>query len=296
MIPEPPMPLRITYFQGEKLAMWDTSSRPMGADMSRAKRNASWLVEAGALLMLLIFAVCTDNATAQAHAPAALAATASAAEPGGQWKIEWEKLIKAAQAEGKVVTEGFRRGEWAPVFDVFTKKYGIKVVMSAGSFDEARLMLERKAGRFTVDAVTAGGGTIRRVLVGQNLLEPVMVKFILPEVKDTSKWYQGRFWWTDGDKGCGCAMAFGADVSVGGGSPIFYHTRNVTQKDLESLNSMWDFLAPRWKGKIVTWAAPNAAGAWNRLWFHPEVGEVWVRRFMSETKPRFYTEERLMHD
>jgi ABC-type Fe3+ transport system substrate-binding protein len=182
------------------------------------------------------------------------------------------------------------------VFEVFTKKYGIKVVMSAGGLEEARLMLERKVGRFTVDAVTAGGGTIRRVLVGQNVLEPVMAKFILPEVKDPSKWYQGRYWWTDGDRGCGCAMAFGADVSMGGGSPIFYNTRNVTQKDLDALNSMWDFLAPRWKGKIVTWAPPNAAGAWNRLWFHPEVGAVWVRRFMSETKPRYYTEERLMHD
>jgi ABC-type Fe3+ transport system substrate-binding protein len=264
--------------------------------MLRAERNAPWLVGGVALLTLLILGVCTDNETAQAQAPAALAAPAPAGKPGGQWKIEWEKLIKAAQAEGKVVTEGFRRGEWARVFDVFTKKYGIKVVMSAGSLEEARLMLERKAGRFTVDAVTAGGGTIRRVLVGQNLLEPVMAKFILPEVKDPSKWYQGRYWWTDGDRRCGCAMAFGADVSMGGGSPIFYNTRNVTQKDLDALNSMWDFLAPRWKGKIVTWAPPNAAGAWNRLWFHPEVGEVWVRRFMSETKPRFYTEERLMHD
>jgi hypothetical protein len=90
------------YFQGEKITMWNISSRPVGASMLRAKRNASWLVGEVALLTLLILGVYTDNETAQAQAPAALAAPAPAGKPGEQWKIEWEKLIKAAQAEGRV--------------------------------------------------------------------------------------------------------------------------------------------------------------------------------------------------
>jgi ABC-type Fe3+ transport system substrate-binding protein len=221
---------------------------------------------------------------------------ADTGQPKQQWQNEWEALVKAAKAEGRVVTEGYARAEWAPVFAVFTQKYGIEVIMSAGSANSDRLIIEREAGRFTVDAVNNGAGTLRRVLIGRKMLKPILPQFILPEVKDPRYWYKGRHWWVDGDSGCLCAMAFGADVAMAGARPHFYNTNKLTKEEFNSINSFWDYLNPRFKGRIISWAPPDSLGSWSRVISHPEIGEKWVRRFMFEMEPRLFNEARVMHD
>jgi ABC-type Fe3+ transport system substrate-binding protein len=262
----------------------------------RAKAGPTLLMTGVALFALLLLGACgSDEPTATPTSQPVNTPEPGATGDREDWKIKWEQLIAAAQAEGKVVTMGFPRDQWAPVFDVFTKKYGITVETSVGSAKSEPILAERKAGVYSMDSISHGGGSLRRNLIETGSLRPIMEEFILPEITDPSNWYKGKHWWVAGDDAQRYAMAFGAEVQMADAF-AFYNTDKLTRQEYDSINSIWDFLDPRFKGRIIAYAPPDSAAAWNALLFHPDIGEKWIRRFMSEMKPRFFSEQRLMHD
>jgi ABC-type Fe3+ transport system substrate-binding protein len=97
-------------------------------------------------------------------------------------------------------------------------------------------------------------------------LEPLKPALILPEVKDESKWWQGKHHYQDPE---------GEYIFVYIGSPagtrIFY---NLTQVNPSEFKSYWDLLTPKWKGKIVAMDPNEAPGGWRQLYVRTMLTEM----------------------
>ncbi len=126
-------------------------------------------------------------------------AAARAAEPRPAWQVEWEKTMSAAEAEGEVAVYVVDY----PRFTVsqFQKAYPrIRLNLVDGPSGPAlssRLMAERRAGKYQADLYIAGQGTHVSVLYPAKALAPMPAAFLLPEVKDESKWFKGKHRFVD---------------------------------------------------------------------------------------------------
>ena len=111
---------------------------------------------------------------------------------------EWERTVKAAEQEGQVAV--YKVGpdaEWQAFQKRFPK---IKLVLVATNAAQIlqRIMAERRAGKFLADVVRLGGGTTTTLLKAQ-ALDPLPGAFVMPEVKDTSKWFEGKHHYNDAE-------------------------------------------------------------------------------------------------
>lgn len=137
-------------------------------------------------------------------------------------------------------------------------------------------MAERRAGKFLVDAYIGGATTPYEVLYRAKILDPVRDALILPEVLDESLWWQGQHHYMDAEKKF--IFVFLGNVS----EYISYHTKSLEPGELRSY---WDFLQPKWKGKILS-RDPRVSGSQRiglRMFYHtPELGAEFIRRLYGE--------------
>jgi ABC-type Fe3+ transport system substrate-binding protein len=204
-----------------------------------------------------------------------------AAEPKAAWQVDWEKTVKAAEEERELVI--YMTQAFEPVFrETFQKKYPkIKVTLVTGRGPELsqRVMSERRAGKFIVDLYISGNITPLTVFHRAKILEPVKPLLILPEVVDTSGWYEGKHHYDDPEN---------RYIFVFEGTPrsgeITYNTKLVNPLEIKSY---WDLLNPKWKGKIVS-VDPLVSGPISaaQIFFykHPDLGPEYVRRLHAETE------------
>jgi Bacterial extracellular solute-binding protein len=158
------------------------------------------------------------------------------------WRSEWERTIKAAESEGEV--SYYTLGEFG-FLSAFEKKFPrvkVKVVQGRGNELLARIMTERRAGKYLAD-VARLGNTSPFSLYQAKVLQPVASAFILPEVKDESKWWSGKHQYVDSD-GKYIFVPVGS-VSV---NMVAHNTELVSPAEL---SSFWDLLNEKWRGKIV---------------------------------------------
>jgi iron(III) transport system substrate-binding protein len=203
-----------------------------------------------------------------------------AAETKPGWQTEWEKTVKAAEEEGALaiyMTQAFE-----PVFrEVFQKKFPkIKVTMATGRGPELsqRVMSERRAEKFAVDLYISGNISPLTVFHRAKILEPVKPLLLLPEVVDSSGWYEGKHHYDDPEN---------RYIFVFEGTPrsgeITYNTKVVNPSEIKSY---WDLLSPKWKGKIVS-VDPLVSGPISaaHIFFYkqPDLGAEFLRRFHAET-------------
>ena len=193
------------------------------------------------------------------------------------WKADWEKLIQAAKKEGQVtVYSSFAQG---PAAQAFAKQFSeIKYVLvnNTGSQLSNRVMAERRAGKPLADVIISGANTNYQVFYAAKILDPVRPGLILPEVVDPSGWWQGKHWYVDAEAQY-VFVYLGNVARVGS-----YNTKTVAANELQSY---WDFLNPRWKGKIVARdiRKSGTGGDAARFFFHqPELGPKFLRRLFSE--------------
>ncbi len=209
------------------------------------------------------------------------------------WKAEWEQTVAAAKKEGEVSFYGSQGYE--KVFEVFQQKYPEIKVNSVtnlrGSEHGQRVMTERRAGKYLVDLFINGVVTPIQVYLKANILEPIRPALILPEVIDESKWWNGKHHYADAEG----RYIFVFQGNVHGGENAF-NTKLVNPKEVKSY---WDFLDPKWKGKIVAYdvnRVSTVAHALRFLYNHPELGPEFVRRFFSEMDITYSRDERQMID
>ncbi len=207
-----------------------------------------------------------------------------AAEIKASWQEEWEKTVKAAEQEGQVVLYSLSEIGDAIANTGFQKKFPkikISVVTARGGEHVSRVMAERRAGKFLADIGNLGN-TSPYTLYQSKALDPIGSAFILPEVKDESKWWQGKQQFIDPE---------GKFILVYIGAPLFLVGYNTKLVDPSGFKSYWDLLDPKWKGKIVVFdpKAGGFAATRDRFFYHnPELGPAFLRRLFSEMAPTLY--------
>jgi ABC-type Fe3+ transport system substrate-binding protein len=200
------------------------------------------------------------------------------------WQEEWNRAVRAAEQEGQVVLYSLSEVGDAIAKTGFQKKFPkikISVVTARGGEHVSRIMAERRAGKFLADIGNLGN-TSPYTLYQSKTLDPIGSAFILPEVKDESKWWQGKQQFIDPD---------GRYILVYVGAPLFLVGYNTKLVDSGGFKSYWDLLDPKWKGKIVAFdpKAGGFAATRDRFFYHnPELGPVFLRRLFSETGLTLY--------
>jgi iron(III) transport system substrate-binding protein len=181
-------------------------------------------------------------------------------EAAESWQSEWEKTLKAAESEGEVAVYVVDY----PRFTVsqFQKAYPkIKLNQIDGPSGPAlssRLMAERRAGKYLADLYIAGQGTHVSVLYPAKALAPMPPAFILPEVKDESKWFKGKHRFVDPET---------RHSFVFQGHRGLYISINTQQARTDEIKSWWELINPKWKGKLIGYDPTIAGVARNVLWY-----------------------------
>jgi iron(III) transport system substrate-binding protein len=201
------------------------------------------------------------------------------AESKADWQSEWEKTIQGANREGKLSLYLYQgEGELGAVAQLFQKKFpeiSVTTVTGRGNQLGPRIMAERRAGKYLVDAYISGPTTVYEVLYRAKILDSVRAAMILPEVIDESKWYLGQHHYIDPENK---VFIYLGNV----GEYVSYHTKSV---EAGEIRSYWDFLHPKWKGKILS-RDPKISGSQRiglRMFYHtPELGGEFIRRLYGE--------------
>ncbi|MGH7772039.1 MAG: ABC transporter substrate-binding protein [Candidatus Binatia bacterium] len=209
------------------------------------------------------------------------------------WKKEWERTLAAAEKEGQVTIYGQARKEVADAIQEFRNAYPrikLNFVGGQGSDLGHRVMAEKRAGKHLVDVAVGGGATMIQVYHKADLLEPISTAFILPEVTDQSFWWGKKHHYSDSANRYVFMMQ--GDVSSGIGA---YNIHFVQPGEIQS---WWDLLNPKWKGKMVM-TDPKSAGniqSWVYLYHSPELGPKYLRRLIGEMDLTFSANEQQMVD
>ena len=201
---------------------------------------------------------------------------------------EWERTVKAAELEGEVVVYKLRSDiDW----HAFQKRFPrIKLVLAPAPAAQVlqRIMAERRAEKFLADVVMLGGGTTTS-LVKANALEPMSSAFILPEVKDPARWFEGKHHYNDSEN---------RYVFVYAAFPLRLLGYNTRAVDPKSINSFWDFLDSKWKGKITAKDPRDPGGGSPLLFFYynPQLGPDFIRKLLAGGNLTLTRDERQQTD
>ncbi len=239
------------------------------------------------LVAVALACIACSSPTGSAPAPSA-GSSASVDKPA--WQVEWEKTVADAKAEGEVIVWGdagddSRRHQK----EAFEAAYpGIRVShFQAPSSTErdSRLLQELEAGVAKADILIGGSAGGNSRLKPAGALREAKSLLILPEVTDPKNWRDSELAWVDEEQ---------QYILQGDG----YHTAAlVVNKSIDpsEIQSWWDLLDPKWKGKIVM-LDPRQSGAGfargNFFYHTAELGPTYIQRFFSETAVTFSADQR----
>ena len=207
------------------------------------------------------------------------AAQLGAGQDRPNWKAEWEATLKAAEREGRVVIYGpTGRGQQMLYTDVFQKAFPkIRVNYTPGRISEiiSRIMAEQRAGIRQVDLVLGGTDLLLGALKEKGLLQPIRPLLILPELLDTAAWFKGKLWFADFE-----------DKYVLMWRAVPYVSACVNSNVIKpnELKSYWDFLDPKWKGKIVSQdlRIGSARNQMYGVYIRQDLGPKYLKRLFGE--------------
>lgn len=216
------------------------------------------------------------------------------AQSGGKFEKEWAKLAAAAKKEGLLVLSTGAVPEYQPIFDAFKAKFGVSIQTDGGSGSSraTRILAERRAGRFTVDVGLMSVAANTRRMEPAGALVDLPPLLIHPDITDTSKWYKNRHWYVD-TKGTNTIFVYSARANSVW--RFWYNTKKLTAKDVSSLKTPWDFLKPEWKGKMAdrAWSDPGRMGGMLEMYFAPDAGPEWIKKYFSAMDITFTGDSRL---
>jgi ABC-type Fe3+ transport system substrate-binding protein len=206
-----------------------------------------------------------------------------------QSERDWKKIVDAGKKEGQV---SIYMGQWGPVIDagVFQKAFPeIKVVRTGGGPPQImqQITAERRAGKYIADVIVEGINPNLTVFHANKMLDPIKPALVLPEVLDESKWWQGKHHYADPERQY--VLRFVGSPQYGS---IYYNTNLVKPGEIKSV---WDFLNPKWKGKIgardIRQPGPGN-GAMRFFYYSPKIGADFIKRLFGQMDVALFRETR----
>jgi iron(III) transport system substrate-binding protein len=199
-----------------------------------------------------------------------------AAEAKAPWQIEWDKTVEAAKKEGKVVAGVPASAELRKSLEeTFAKRFPgveIEVTTARGPTNASKIAAEHAAGVRYYDVLISGSLTPLSLL-NAGILEPIEPLLILPEVKETNRWYGGHIW---SDNAKRFLYSFQAYQSEN----LWHNTQLMKPEEFRSID---DLLDAKWKGKIGI-LDPRSAGSGTSTWafFYKTKGEDFLRKLAAQ--------------
>ena len=201
------------------------------------------------------------------------------------WQTKWEKTLAAAIEEGEVRV--FTGGGYEAVYPEFQKAFpDIKLIgiTGRGSQIALRIMAERRAGKYLADVCICGITTPYKILYGGKAVVPLRPVLVLPDILDKSKWFEKKHRYVDPEG----KYIFAFMGNVGAAGQIAYNTNLVDPKQFKSY---WDFVKPKWRGKVAIRhpKEPGAVkGSLRFFYFNPELGPKYLRALFGELNATYY--------
>jgi len=208
------------------------------------------------------------------------AGVAGAGESRKADAVEWGRVVKAAEKEGRVMVyiAGYDALITAGIFQKAYPKIKVVSVTGSGSQLAPRIAAERRAEKYLADVYGGGGNSLFQVLYQGKMLDPIKPALLLPEVADESKWWEGKHKYVDREG----RYIFVYEGNVSAGANPGYHPKLLNPNEFKSY---WDFLNPKLKGKIVSLDIRRVRGAgapWQYLYYSPDLGPKYLRRLFTE--------------
>ncbi len=219
--------------------------------------------------------------------------TVARSAESSSWQAEWEKVLAAAESEGELSIYGQGRAGVGKAIQAFSQVYPkikLNFIEGSGSDLAKKIMAEKRAGKHLVDLSIGGGGTMVMVYHRAKLLQPIAPLLLLPEVRDETKWFSKRHLYADPDE----RYVFMAQGDGGSGIGAI----NTSLVKVDEIQSWWDLLAPKLKGRIVM-TDPNSAGnigSWRFLYYSTDLGPDFIKRLLTEASLTFAANEHQMMD
>jgi iron(III) transport system substrate-binding protein len=202
-----------------------------------------------------------------------------AAEATSKWKADWAASLNAAEQEARLVIYGPRGHHQQTLYtDVFRKTFPkIRVNYTGGRMSEiiSRIMAEQRAGVRQLDLVLGGTDILLSTLKDGGLLQSVRQLLILPEVLDTSGWFQKKLWFADTEN---------QYIPMWRAMPYLSACVNTNLVKPGEIKSYWDLLNPKWKGKISSQdlSIGSARNQMYAVYVRQDLGEKYLRRLFGE--------------
>ena len=228
-------------------------------------------------------------------ATAALAAIPTCGKAAQSDQI-WKDMIAAAKKEGVLSVAASGRRNYTKVYDHFSKKFGIKMVISYGGGRQhaTRILAERSGGIYAVDVGHVGGNTVNRRLIPNGAVAPIADYLVAPQVTNTSCWYGNRHWFIDQHQKY--SFVHSSDFTTK--FAMFINTKKVSKADLKALKSPYDIFTDRWKKKIVALSPleGQSGNSYFRYGILPSFGPKWMKKFIQGGYVEFHARSKLIED
>ncbi len=245
------------------------------------------------ILLSFLNTNCTTRSNQIQENPILIPSSVTAENTGQNWESKWNETLKAAKKEGTVVMLNSAGTETREALaGPFFKKYGIQLefIAARGPEMSQKLLIERKAGLFTVDVYMGGANTPTVTLKPAGVFDPLDQAFILPDVTDPETikkvWYEGKLWWLDKEHN-----VLAVTMSPSGRIAI-----NLDQVKPDEIKTWRSLLEPRWRGKI-TMNDPTIEGPGNN-WFTGMVNIMGLDylRELAKQEPIVLRDQRIQVD
>lgn len=240
------------------------------------------------------FLLVTGAAGAAACAPnvsAPVPGATTAAPTKAAWETQWNQLVAAAKAEGKLVVNNiFNKGNPRKALDAFEQAFpGISVeqtTFASQSLWVPKVLQEQQAKIFSWDVAILAGATAVPGLRDQQALEPLPPALFRPDVTPDKNWrggFAGGF--IEKEKRWGYAMG----LSLGGN--LWINTDLVKEDEVRTVQ---DLLNPRWKGKLLLNDVRSGYTATLAAPIRLLLGEEVLKRLMVDQQPVYTRDNRLI--
>lgn len=221
-----------------------------------ARQTKLWSILAATAALFVVLAAC--RATPPAPAPGT---PPPAAAPAAAPADEWQKVIDAAQKEGKVTlyVSAISPPAIKAVTDTFKSKYGIAIewVQGTGPSNMEKIKNEQAAKAYTADLYFFGA-SIGWAAKEAKALVPMPD---LPAAREQGVWRTNPYAFDPKDK----MFVVTIDEAPPGGQASFVNTKLVPPE--KEPKSWQDLLDPQWKGKILM-TDPSVAGPGSDIFTH----------------------------